>query len=721
MLRLMGNAVARKQGSEQPATEAEAYRHLADVFHAVLSEQSLDTLLQLIADALADIVPHDTVTIYWADEQRRVLLPVLARDRWAEQILASPIAFGSGITGWAVEHREVARVARIDLDSRALHVPGTPPAEPEALMCVPLIARGRVKGALNVYRLGEDADFTDGELELLTRFGDAAALALDNAEVRLQLEHQAQTDWLTGLYNHRTFHERLKAELARASRNGQPVAVLMIDIDDFKRINDVYGHGAGDEVLAGVARILRGVVRVSDAVCRVGGEEFAVVLPDADSGGAAAIAARVAGEVARTAFEPAGTVTVSVGVAHAPAHACGARELASCAEAAMMTAKAQGGGMAVTFSEGAGERPEAQTERDTRSLAHLKLLQSVVGRLTRLTSVEQIARAIVEELEALLDCHDCRVYVREGDALLPVACRDENAMEALVCSVGEGITGRAAATGRSVLVRNALECDFAVQVAGTPELEESMVAVPLTHAGEATGVIVVSKLGVGQLDEHDVRLLEVLTGHAAVVLENARLYESVRGEAERLERTLLSTLAAITDALEARDGHPAGHPRATADLALAVAEELGLDREQRRRLELAALLHDIGALAVPADVLRKEGPLSPDERTLVRSQPELGERILTPVEDLADVRAIIRHCREWWDGSGYPDGFAGEAIPIESRIVHVCDAYGAMTADRPYRPALGPEQALAELERGAGRQFDPGAVAAFTRALARDS
>ena len=114
-----------------------------------------------------------------------------------------------------------------------------------------------VKGVLNIYRLGEDASFSDEEFELTTRFADAAALALDNAQIRARLEYQAQTDSLTGLYNHRYFHERLRAELTRASRARDSVAVLMLDIDDFKRVNDVYGHGAGDQVLTELADLLR--------------------------------------------------------------------------------------------------------------------------------------------------------------------------------------------------------------------------------------------------------------------------------------------------------------------------------------------------------------------------------------------------------------------------------------------------------------------------------
>src|SRR5881398_218969 len=134
---------------------------------------------------------------------------------------------------------------------------------------MPVIARGVLKGALNIYRVGDDQEFNVDEFELAKRFGDAAALALDNAQIRARLEHQAQTDALTGLYNHRYFHERLRAELTRASRSRDSVGVLMLDIDDFKRVNDVYGHAAGDEILRDLADLLRGAVRGSDVVCRL--------------------------------------------------------------------------------------------------------------------------------------------------------------------------------------------------------------------------------------------------------------------------------------------------------------------------------------------------------------------------------------------------------------------------------------------------------------------
>jgi len=194
-----------------------------------------------------------------------------------------------------------------------------------------------------------------------------------------RLEHQAQTDAMTGLYNHRYFHERLRAELQRASRSHEPVGVLMLDIDDFKRANDVYGHAIGDEILAQLADTLRSTSRGTDVVCRLGGEEFAVIMPATDSTDSERLAERIQERVAAEEFGPSGRLTLSMGLAEGPDHASNPRELIACAEAAMMTAKARGKNQFVHFADGAHERPEPHSvkTRDVRSISHLKMLQSL--------------------------------------------------------------------------------------------------------------------------------------------------------------------------------------------------------------------------------------------------------------------------------------------------------------------------------------------------------
>ena len=197
---------------------------------------------------------------------------------------------------------------------------------------MPLIARGNLKGTLNIYREGDDACFTDEEFRLAMRFGDAAALALDNAHIRASLEQQAQTDPLTGLLNHRAFHERLRKELLRASSTRDTVALVMLDLDDFKKVNDIHGHAMGDLVLATIAGHLQGAIRDTDVVCRIGGEEFAIIAPSVDLRTAQLLAERVSACVAEAEYEAAGRVSVSVGVALGPEHAANPRELVACAE-----------------------------------------------------------------------------------------------------------------------------------------------------------------------------------------------------------------------------------------------------------------------------------------------------------------------------------------------------------------------------------------------------
>jgi diguanylate cyclase (GGDEF)-like protein len=527
----------------------DSYRRLAAVFHEVLAEQSPEVLLDRIADTLAELVPYQDLHIYEADEQRRELVPVFARSAWAEEILNQRIQFGQGITGWAVAHRSPVLANDAHLDPRVEFVAGTP-RDPEALITVPLIARGQLKGALNIYRVGEDAKFDEDDFELARWFGDAAALSLDNAQIRARLEHLAHTDSLTGLYNHRYFHERLRAELHRASRAHDTVALLMLDIDDFKRVNDVCGHGEGDHVLQYLAQLLKGVARTSDTVCRVGGEEFAVILPSCTSEDALGLAARVKDALLESPAESVGAITLSTGIAFGPEHAMNARELVACAEAAMMTAKAQGKDRVVVFADAPRHlRPaDDSAGRDIRSIAHLKMLQSLARKLNRLNDVREIGEAIVDELRMLIDYHNCCVYLLDGEKLAPIAIRGANQadLERFELRLGEGLTGHVALTGRPALVPTTRESELTVDVVNS-EADESLACAPLRYGPRVIGAITISKLGIAQFDEDDLRLLEVLAGHASVSLENARLYDSLRREAENA-KAWLEFSDAVTEA-----------------------------------------------------------------------------------------------------------------------------------------------------------------------------
>jgi putative nucleotidyltransferase with HDIG domain len=188
---------------------------------------------------------------------------------------------------------------------------------------------------------------------------------------------------------------------------------------------------------------------------------------------------------------------------------------------------------------------------------------------------------------------------------------------------------------------------------------------------------------------------------------------------ERAQRLYRETLASLSNALEAKDAVTSQHTEEVVRLAVAVAAELDLELDAVQSVELGAVLHDIGKVRVPEAILNKPGLLTEEEWEVMRTHPEVGEQILRPIQSLQSTLPIVRHHHERWDGSGYPDGLAGSAIPLGARIVAVCDAYRAMTEDRPYRTALPEAQARKELEQGTGAQFDAECVRALLRALDR--
>jgi HD-GYP domain-containing protein (c-di-GMP phosphodiesterase class II) len=176
----------------------------------------------------------------------------------------------------------------------------------------------------------------------------------------------------------------------------------------------------------------------------------------------------------------------------------------------------------------------------------------------------------------------------------------------------------------------------------------------------------------------------------------------------------------LVDFVEDTDAYTGDHSRGIVDLVLAVADDLGVDPRGRRDAELAALLHDVGKMRVPRELITKPSTLTPPERELMETHTVEGERMLARVGGLlGEVGSIVRCCHERWDGHGYPDRLAGDEIPLVARIVACCDAYSAMTTDRAYRRALSDEVALEELRAHAGTQFDPQVVDALVRVLAR--
>ena len=185
-----------------------------------------------------------------------------------------------------------------------------------------------------------------------------------------------------------------------------------------------------------------------------------------------------------------------------------------------------------------------------------------------------------------------------------------------------------------------------------------------------------------------------------------------------LNRAYRGTVMLLSDVLEFDDQLTARHSRSVVDLANAVADELGIDVEERQEIEFAAMLHDVGKISIPKQILHKTTALTPAEYTVIKTHTIEGQLMLDRVGGLLGrVGEIVRSCHERWDGSGYPDGLAGDEIPLASRMVFVCDAYNAITTDRPYRAAMSSEAAISELAGNSGTQFDPKIVEALMRVI----
>ncbi len=239
----------------------------------------------------------------------------------------------------------------------------------------------------------------------------------------------------------------------------------------------------------------------------------------------------------------------------------------------------------------------------------------------------------------------------------------------------------------------------------------TLVAAPIAPNGRLAGTLALGTNDGGFYNEGDLALLGAIAGQIAVALQHAEVYA-------KLDAINLQTVTALAAAMEAKDHYTAEHADSLASMATAVGRRLGLSEGEQRQLQYAAVLHDIGKIGVPGTILNKPGKLTDDEFAVMAEHTVIGERIISRIEYLRPVARIVRSAHERWDGSGYPDQLTADEIPLGSRVLLACDAFHAMTSDRPYRKAMPSEEALTELRRNSGSQFDPDVVSAFFDAAA---
>lgn len=243
------------------------------------------------------------------------------------------------------------------------------------------------------------------------------------------------------------------------------------------------------------------------------------------------------------------------------------------------------------------------------------------------------------------------------------------------------------------------------------EAIHSFVGLPLWTRSRFVGIFCLGGKKTGErFSKDDLSLLSTLGGQAALAIYNAQLYEA-------REQALLDTISALAHAIEAKDNYTINHCENMTGRAVALAQAMGLSRQEVENIRLGAILHDVGKIGIPDAVLNKPGRLTADEYEVIKQHASIGARIVQSVGALQSVVPIVRHHQERYDGGGYPSGLLGDEIPIGARIISVVDAYGAMTEDRIYRKALGHDVAVNELKSQAGKQFDPVVVDAFLQML----
>lgn len=505
---------------------------------------------------------------------------------------------------------------------------------------------------------------------------------------RSALLEAAETDALTGCLNQRAFYRLLAAELDgfRYSRSHTPFSVAIVDIDLLKAYNDGFGHEAGDQALVDVGRSLRTHCRPSDTVARIGGDEFAVILPAAGLSEAVEVARRLAAVV-----NDGSGPTVSIGVAEVAAQEPTAKRVFRDADTVLYEAKASG--RAAVASKLLGSPHRINQDRPSGiAAADRKLLE------WRADQSEREKAEVMSQLEALLRRSPLGVSFVDGDFRVQMA---NAAVTRIVGVAAQELLGKTLEEALPDLWARIGERYGAVRHTGqdqtfeleTPSEDEPGLSrywlstlFPVVTHGEVTGV------GGLAMDITDGKRLELANEH------------------------LVATVAAaLATAVESHDPYTSGHEARVADISGAICDELGLGEAERRDIVLAATVHDVGKIRVPAELLARPGRLTAGEMTLVREHSRIGYEILMSVELPERLCRMVLQHHERLDGSGYPDGLRADEICQGAKIMAVADVVDAMSSSRPYRDGLGIDRALAEVESGAGTRYDAAAVAACAR------
>lgn len=475
-------------------------------------------------------------------------------------------------------------------------------------------------------------------------------------KAQLKLHYQRQTlspytDGLTGLYNHGFFQAVLDHEFRRFRQFGAPFTLAMIDLDAFSIYNERHGPVAGDRTLKGIAHAIRQSIREVDFAARYGGDVFAVLFIGIDAQAALVAAERIRAAAERLSSE--NQQTVSVGLASCPRDAPTKHQLIQKAKEALLRAKIGGKNRIFLY-----EREQVSPNHRPRVL------------------VVDDERVNLELVGAVLSSIDCEVFkASSGEEALSLLGKTDVDL-VLLDILLPGIDG--------------------YEVCRRLKQQESTRLIPvilLTGLDDLTARIQGIEAGADDFLVKPPNHMELIARTRSLVKVKS-LNDSLIGT----ENVLIS----LARAVEAKDVYTRGHISRTSELAVLVGRRMGISGKEVEALRLGGILHDIGKIGVPREILNKPGPLSPEEFGIVKSHPNVGHQICLPLKKtLGPALQVIRHHHERLDGGGYPDGLRGDEIPIVASIMAIVDMYDALVSDRPYRNALSRESALKILREDA--------------------
>lgn len=347
----------------------------------------------------------------------------------------------------------------------------------------------------------------------------------------------------------------------------------------------------------------------------------------------------------------------------------------------------------------------------------LSLLSDTSELISSTLDLNKLLEIVMEQAKEVLSAEASSIFrideaKKELYFVIATGERGEEAKE-IRTPWGKGIVGACAEKEETILVHDVSKDPrwFSGVDKKSGFVTKSILAVPLKVKGKLIGVAeVVNKKDGTSFTKEDVELFEALARQAAVAIENARLYKD-------LEDMLTGTIHSVVSLIDAKDDYTAGHSARVTRYSLMIAEELGYPEEDKKRLRLSALLHDVGKIGMPDHILKKTAGLTDEEFAIVKEHPGRGAVAMKPIKQMAPMIAGIRHHHERIDGKGYPDGLKDGGIPLDAQIICVADAYDAMTSSRPYRTAMSNEVAIERLKKDSGTQFEPKLVECLANAI----